>query len=553
MPPEQNTRTTSRPGSAMFWLAIAYGALVVYGTLFPLDEWSPPLWRWTNPITAAWPQSASRADLLVNLLAYVPLGLFLALGLRPRTGTLMAIAITVSLGTALSFALETLQSALPSRVPSGLDWVLNAAGTMMGALVAALLDPHFAAGRTFLQWRQTWFTRGSLSNLALVVVLLWGLTQVAPFVPSLDWGNLKSGLKPLGNTLRHPSTFDAVRAVESALQILALGLLIRGIERRPLLWPFVAFAFAVLLYKVPVVGRQLTLEALTGWLGAALLLAGLPARTPAVRMLSAAAALLTAHALAQFEPGKDAATSVINWIPFRGQVGTVSGMLDILETLWPFMALGLLARWSTVWRWRRVVMWAVGAAVVSLAFLLEWMQQSIPGRFADVTDVILAGFGWLLPWLYAETRGSAVPTPSVRPTHTIRWLLPALAAAMISVSVAGWMAGSQVRIATDERGRTMLPTPESLTQITLPGFRYPHPRLPHPSEKDILRLRLENPDWIEQNRRAARGGEGRLEAVILMAYIEPGSQDLALLRRGRIPASSHHPQRAADRSRLMAN
>lgn len=515
----------------MFWLATAYGTLVVYGTLFPLDEWARPLWGWTNPITAAWPKNASRADLLVNLLAYVPLGLFLALWLRPRAGTLMAIVITVALGTALSFTLETLQSALPSRVPSPLDWVTNVAGTMMGALVAGMFDPHYAAGRKFLEWRQTWFTSGTLSNLALVIVLLWGLTQAAPFVPSLDWGNLKSGLKPLGNTLRHPSTFDAVRALESALQILALGLLIRCIERRTLLWPFVAFALAVLLYKVPVVGRQLTLEALTGWLGAALLLAILPARMPVVRILSAAAALLTAHALAQFEPGKDAATALINWIPFRGQVGTVGGMLDILETLWPFMALGLLARWLSAWRWRRTVMLAGGALVVSLAFVLEWMQQSIPGRFADVTDVILAGFGWLLPWVYSDTRGRTFPAPPVPHPHTVRWLMPALAAAMVSVSVAGWMAGSQVRIATDERGRTMLPPPEGLTQVALPGFRYTHPRLPHPTEADVLRLRRENPDWIERTRRAARAGDGRLEAVILMAYIEPGSQDLALLHR----------------------
>lgn len=46
-----------------------------------------------------------------------------------------------------------------------------------------------------------------------------------------------------------------------------------------------------------------------------------------------------------------------------------------------------------------------------------------------------------------------------------------------------------------------------------------------------MHLRRENPDWIERTRRAARGGEGRLETVILMAYIEPGSQDLALLHR----------------------
>lgn len=26
----------------MVWLALAYGALIVYGTLFPLDEWRLP-------------------------------------------------------------------------------------------------------------------------------------------------------------------------------------------------------------------------------------------------------------------------------------------------------------------------------------------------------------------------------------------------------------------------------------------------------------------------------------------------------------------------------
>lgn len=521
----------------MFWLAAIYATLVVYGTLFPLNEWTPPLWGWINPITAAWPQSPSRADLLVNLLAYVPLGLFMALALRPRTGAVMAIVITVSLGTALSFALETLQSALPSRVPSPLDWATNTAGTAMGALVAAIFAPHFAVGRTFHQWRQAWFTSGTLSNLALIIVLLWALTQTAPFVPSLDWGNLKSGLRPLGNTLRHLSSFDAVRALESALQILALGLLIRCIERRALLWPFLAFALAVLLYKVPVVGRNLTLEALAGWLGAALLLAVVPARPPAARTLFAAAALLTAHALAQFEPGKDATLSVINWVPFRGQVGTVGGMLDILETLWPFMALGLLARWSSVWRWRRVIMSAGGALVISLTFALEWMQQAIPGRFADVTDVILAGVGWLLPWMVVDTRGRTSAAPSLPPPHTIRGLL---AAAIVSVSGAGGMAESQARIAADGRARTMLPAPESLAEITLPGFRYTHPRLPHPTEADILRLRRENPDWIERTRRTAGGGEGRLEAVIVMAYIEPGSQDLALLHRRLVAIQYSH-------------
>lgn len=515
----------------MLWLALGYAALVVYGTLFPLAEWVSPASGWINPITAGWPPSVSRADLLVNLLAYVPLGLFLALWLRPRAGALPSLVLAMLGGTALSLVLEILQSALPSRVPSPVDWLANSAGTLAGALAAALLDPHLSPGRRLRQWRQAWFTEGTLGNLALVILLFWTMTQAAPFVPSLDWGNLKAGLRPLGNSLRHPAAFQPVAAIVAGLNLFALGILVRCIERRNLTWAFLAFALGVLIYKVPAVGRQLTLEALAGWLAAALLLLAVPGRTLAGRVLPAMAALLAAHALAQFQPGEDGATHAINWIPFSGQVGTLEGMLDILETLWPFLALGLMARWLTPWRWRPAVLLLGGGLAGGFAFALEWMQQSIPGRFPDVTDVLVALLGWSLPWAFADLRPRAAPPASPPALRTMRWAAPVLAVATVSLSVAGWMAGSQVRLDTDDRGRTLLPAPESLAPISLPGFRHEHPRLPHPGPQDIARLLRENPGWIAQTRQAARGGAGHLWAAIVMAYVEPGSQDLALLHQ----------------------
>ena len=93
------------------------------------------------------------------------------------------------------------------------------------------------------------------------------------------------------------------------------------------------------------------------------------------------------------------------------------------------------------------------------------------------------------------------------------------------------MAGSQVRADADPPGPTLLPAPESLAEISLPGFRLTHPRLPHPSPQDILRPHNQNPQWLEQMRGLADGGRGALNATITMAYIEPGSQDLALLHQ----------------------
>ena len=506
-----------------------YCALVIYGTLFPLSGWTPPIFGWTNPITLGLPASAPRADIFINVLAYIPLGLFLTLWLRARLGLVGAVILTVAFGVSLSFVLEVLQSALPSRVPSLLDWITNSAGTLMGAMLAAVFDPQFLAGRKLLDGRRAWFVEGGLANLALVTLALWVLTQTAPFVPSLDWGNLKAGLKPLGNTLRVPSTFKPLEALHDGLQIFALGVLAIGVARRPIAGVFIVASLLVILYKVPVVGRSLSLETLVGWGGAALCLTLLARRNFVGLALLAVTALLSAYALGQFESGEGYTTYPINWIPFKAQVGTLVGMSDILETLWPFIALSLLVRLITPWRWRTLVVLGGSLAVVLFTFTLEWMQQYIPGRFADITDSVLASLGWLLPWFYADLRLRSAVSPIQIPR--LRWAVPALVGTLASLSCAGWMVGSQVRVDTDNQGRAMLPTPQSLAEISLPGFRIAHPRLPHPSAQDIVRLQNENPQWLRQMRLFADGGRGAFDAVITMAYIEPGSQNLTLLHQ----------------------
>jgi len=465
---------------SLFWLSLIYCVLVIYGTLFPLSEWTSPEFGWTNPIMLGLPASASRADIVINILAYIPLGLFLTLWLRARLGLIVAVILVCLFGSGLSFVLEVLQSAQPSRVTSLLDWLTNSAGTMMGAMLAALLDPHFFAGRKLLDWRHAWFVEGGLANLALVTLALWVLTQTAPFVPSLDWGNLKVGLKPLVNTLRTHSTFEPVAALDFGLQLFALGVLAMGVARRPITWAFIAASLGVLLYKVPVVGRSLSLETLSGWLGGALCLGLLSRRNYVSLALLAITALLCAYALGQFAPGLDSATYAFNWIPFQSQIGSLVGMGDILETLWPFIALGLLVRLITPWRWRTAVVLGGSLVVVLFTFALEWTQQYIPGRFADVTDPVLASLGWLLPWFHADLRRRAAAGPVPAPRHLMGWAVPLLVVSLASLVGASWMAGSQVRADADPPGPTLLPAPESLAEISLPGFRltirgYPTP------------------------------------------------------------------------------
>ncbi|HRP94638.1 MAG TPA: heparinase II/III family protein [Rhodocyclaceae bacterium] len=72
----------------------------------------------------------------------------------------------------------------------------------------------------------------------------------------------------------------------------------------------------------------------------------------------------------------------------------------------------------------------------------------------------------------------------------------------------------------------MHPAAEALPAVELPQFRHAHPRLPAPSAADIARMRTANPTYLTQQKRHAKRGEGNLQAAILMALIEPGSQDL---------------------------
>ncbi|MFX7724223.1 VanZ family protein, partial [Acinetobacter baumannii] len=75
-----------------------------------------------------------------NLIGYAPLGFLLALALLRTGWTRGAVWWATLAGSLLSLAMEFLQIYLPRRVPSNLDLVLNAAGTWLGALLAALLE-----------------------------------------------------------------------------------------------------------------------------------------------------------------------------------------------------------------------------------------------------------------------------------------------------------------------------------------------------------------------------------------------------------------------------
>ena len=179
------------PGAWAAWvLALAIGSL------FPITSWTA---RGLDPLaflTEPWPRWWTLSDVLLNVLAYVPFGLFGALATWPTAGARRSIVWTLVAGFALSLSLEALQNWLPSRIPSRLDVLANGSGTLIGAVSGALLAPRLIGQARLNAWFGRWFAAGSYSGWLLLAA--WVLSQLAPQSRLFGAGELQLPWSDLG-------------------------------------------------------------------------------------------------------------------------------------------------------------------------------------------------------------------------------------------------------------------------------------------------------------------------------------------------------------------
>ncbi|MDR7379009.1 VanZ family protein [Rhodoferax ferrireducens] len=168
-------------------LALLYAGLVVYASLYPFDGWRDQGIEPWFFITAPWPKYWTGFDVATNLAGYAPLGFLLALsGLRSGRTRVPVLAATLAAGL-LSLCMETLQSYLPVRVPSNVDWALNTAGGLLGAVIAALLERLGAIDR-WSQFRARWFVADARG--VLVLLALWPVALLFPAAVPLGLGQV---------------------------------------------------------------------------------------------------------------------------------------------------------------------------------------------------------------------------------------------------------------------------------------------------------------------------------------------------------------------------
>ena len=181
-------------------MSLSYALLILYVSLNPFDfdfQNGIAAWVW---IDAPLPRFITLFDVSVNILAYIPFGFLVVFAAYPRWRNYIALGIALGLSAALALGVETLQSWLPTRIPSQMDWWANILGGLLGGLLAIPLGPQWLSGSAIRRRFDQWF---GLDWAACALFLLFPWSQIYPqsswlgtgvwghaIFGSVDWGTL---------------------------------------------------------------------------------------------------------------------------------------------------------------------------------------------------------------------------------------------------------------------------------------------------------------------------------------------------------------------------
>ena len=351
------------------WLIVLPIVLVGYGSLFPFDyvPHHPTLADWVH-LLRDWPQRLSASDVVGNVLLFVPLGLLIP-SLSARWGariTYTAAAVFYAL------LLQYLQFWYPSRVPSGSDAMFNALGVALGLAFGLI-------ARGWLSSASHELARGTaLWPVAAALLLCWLLYRWFPWAPTLDIDDLKHGLKPLVRNV----SLDPTRVLHDAAAWLLWFWLASQGPFRPR--TAVLLGIAVMLAEPLFVGNTVTPNNLVGLVTAIVLR---PLLSAGVRGRSIMLALLCISIIASgLAPYRFTASNGFLWLPFAGMLSgsMVLNTASLLEKCYLYGSMIVLLR-SFGPRW-----WTAALPVAIELAGIEWLQRSLPGRTAEITDPLLA-------------------------------------------------------------------------------------------------------------------------------------------------------------------
>jgi glycopeptide antibiotics resistance protein len=321
--------------------------VIVYASLQPFTEWSTDT---VSPFAFLFDFDKRwlRADIIFNVLAYVPLGITLSAAWPTSWGLRTRWLLSLFAALALSLMMETLQSGLPSRYSNINDTMANVLGAALGGLLAVYLM-RFTRLLSSIRWlRETLFVAGATGEMKIILLLAWLVAQVNPGIP------LFASSFHLGLSAANEPAVIAVELVQTAAALIGIGLFTDLAMRKRWLGGLaliVVIATAITL-KTTAAQWFLTPVAWETWLRAGhtlglavgalslTVLFWLPRRAKSIiagiaLLLGIFASLLLPDTFIAKAP-----LSLFNW--HYGQLLNLNGLTHTIIMLWPFAATAVL-------------------------------------------------------------------------------------------------------------------------------------------------------------------------------------------------------------------
>ena len=374
MVPTPDAPTVPRRGTTLTrLLSLLFVAAIASATLYPLLDWQLHTEGTFDFLWRGLPRWWTWFDVLSNALAYALLGLMLTLAWlerAPPVASVIAVTLACSL---LSLSLESIQSWLPARVPSLLDWISNTVGAAGGGWLGATLNRAAQRpDRIAVPVRDRWFEQGPPTGW--VLLLLWLATQLVPQRLLFSTGHVEPALQRLLDGWQLPDAPDLSRfaerlwggeaptgygvAVEAGVVVCAMVVvgaiafaLVHGSRRRfTLIAVIAAIAFGLrslatqMVYGTGAPFAWLTPGAQGGLVVGTALLYGLETLGPRVRAGCAIAAAIAGFVLVNGVPEDRYFDTMVAGLR-AGQLSNLHGLLRSVSFVWPLLAV--------LWFWRR--------------------------------------------------------------------------------------------------------------------------------------------------------------------------------------------------------
>jgi glycopeptide antibiotics resistance protein len=422
-------RSRERPSLAVV-LLLLWVLFIIYATTLPFDfSATGDLVKERLHDLAEHPLHGARsvADVVSNVLLFVPLGFLLAIWRSGRGASFGAtLVLAVVSGALLSGSVEFAQLYSPQRFISFVDMMTNTFGSMVGAVIGWVWTEWFWPVLS-IRIRQLLVAR-PLTGCALAAAACLVVAGLAPFDVTLKVADLKVAIEkarliPFGPPLQGPAPTSKpwLWASELLMWTLAGGLFamsareagLRG--NRALIWAIAAACGLCLVIEalqliVPTRDVDMT-SVVLALVGSAVGASPLARSTGDARRWIRPAVLIwtLAVVLSAWSPGNFAWPDPPFWrpemvVPFWSYFGSrsVADLADVFGQVVVFMPLGVLLAARS---WRQSFFGVILIGLV-IATVLEVGQVFVPRRTPDISDVLSAAAGaglGLAIWRWGES------------------------------------------------------------------------------------------------------------------------------------------------------